>query len=225
MTFDVRAAVKVYQRYGWQNYFEAFAICRKCHVSTVFVVAHTVEGRKILNGSDLTEDIIVKDKLALNDLCKIEGYVSQKDIINRRPDPLLPADIADAFREGATCMSVECYYAAATMFRLCVDLATRPLLPDPADSFRPQPNSRQRRDLGLRLQWLFDNNCLDLSLRELAACVREDANDGAHAGNLGKDESEDLIDFTEHLLDRVIVQPMRVREAEARRQARRQAKP
>jgi hypothetical protein len=35
----------------------------------------------------------------------------------------------------------------ARMFRLCIDLVTRPLLPDPSDSSRPQPNHKQRRDL------------------------------------------------------------------------------
>ena len=59
------------------------------------------------------------------------------------------------------------------MFRLCLDLATRPLLPKPDEADKPQPNARQRRDLGLRLPWLFENGLLPRELQELAGCIRE----------------------------------------------------
>jgi hypothetical protein len=49
----------------------------------------------------------------------------------------LPANIENAFSEGAGCLSIECFNAAATMFRLCVDLATRPLLPVDGCRFEP----------------------------------------------------------------------------------------
>ena len=61
-----------------------------------------------------------------------------------------------------------CYNVAATMFRLCVDLVTSPLLPDPSDTTINQPNEKTRRDLGLRLQWMFANKLIDPALRELA---------------------------------------------------------
>jgi|ERR1700727_2702241 hypothetical protein len=107
------------------------------------------------------------------------------------------------------------------MFRLCTDLATRPLLPDRLDTGSEQPNSKTRRDLGLRLAWLFDKQLLPLNLRELAKCVREDANDGAHVGNLTKEDAEDLVDFTEALLERLFTEPERLRLAEERRNKRR----
>src|SRR5258708_6245693 len=109
------------------------------------------------------------------------------------------------------------------MFRLCVDLTTRPLLPAPEDTTTPQPNSKQRRDLGLRLTWLFDNGKLPSDLRELARCIREDANDGAHVGNLTKEDAEDLLDFTTALLERLIIitEPKKLELAEARRKDRR----
>jgi hypothetical protein len=107
------------------------------------------------------------------------------------------------------------------MFRLCVDLTTRPLLPAQEDSTTPQPNSKQRRDLGLRLVWLFDHGKLPSDLRELAKCVREDANDAAHVGNLTKEDAEDLLDFTTALLERLITEPKKLELAEARRKARR----
>jgi Domain of unknown function (DUF4145) len=100
------------------------------------------------------------------------------------------------------------------------------LLPVPDDSAQglgagPQPNSKTRRDLGLRLAWLFDNRILPSDLRELAKCIREDANDGAHVGNLTKEDAEDLLDFTTALLERLITEPKRLALAEERRRARR----
>jgi hypothetical protein len=48
---------------------------------------------------------------------------------------------------------------------------------------------------------LFENDRLPVGLRELSACIREDGNDGAHAGTLTKEDAEDLLDFTHALLD------------------------
>jgi len=78
----------------------------------------------------------------------------------------VPPNIANVFREAATCLTVECWNAAGTMFRLCVDLATRPLLPKEEVKGL---NAKTRRDLGLRLPWLFDNDKLPPGLRELSA--------------------------------------------------------
>jgi hypothetical protein len=106
-------------------------------------------------------------------------------------------------------------------FALIVDLVTRPLLPDKADTTVTQPNEKTRRDLGRRLQWMFDNKVLDPSLRELAKCIREDANDGAHVGNLSQQDAEDLLDFTTMLLERLVTEPKRLEQAEVRRKERR----
>jgi hypothetical protein len=57
------------------------------------------------------------------------------------------------------------------MFRLCLDLATRPLLPQ---EHVPGLKRRTRRDLAPRLEWLFETNRLPTALRELSSCVRED---------------------------------------------------
>ncbi len=86
------------------------------------------------------------------------------------------------------------------------------------------PNSRTRRDLGLRLPWLFDNGLLPTDLRELSTSIREDANDGAHAGTLQKAEAEDLLDFTLALLDRICTEPEKLGLAKERRKVRRQTR-
>jgi len=62
---------------------------------------------------------------------------------------------------------------------------------------------------------------LPISLKELAKCIREDANDGAHVGDLGKEEAEDLLDFTVAILERLYTEPKRLELAEARRKERR----
>jgi len=165
---------------------------------------------------------VVKFPDALNPYFRIDRYISLRDNTTQKPPEHLPSEIETAFKEGAASLSIGGNNAAATTFRLCVDLTTRPLLPAQDDSTGPQPpNSKTRRDLGLRLAWLFDNGTLPSDLRELARCIREDANDGAHVGNLTKEDAEDLLDFTTAILERLITEPKRLVLAEARRRARR----
>jgi Domain of unknown function (DUF4145) len=64
---------------------------------------------------------------------------------------------------------------------------------------------------------MFDNKLIAPALRELAKCIREDANDGAHIGNLSKEDAEDLLDFTRALLERLVTEPKRLEQAETRR--------
>lgn len=68
---------------------------------------------------------------------------------------------------------------------------------------------------------MIDAKILPESLRELSKCVREDGNDGAHAGTLVKDDAEDLLDFTSALLERIYTEPERLIIAQKRRDARR----
>ena len=151
----------------------------------------------------------------------VEGFINLRDNIDVKIPEHLPPEIENAFREGASCFAIGCYNAASTMFRLCVDLATRSLLPKESDASVVQPNSKQRRDLGLRLPWLFDQNILPTSLRELETCIHHDGNDGAHAGTLTQEDAADIQDFTTVLLKRLISEPKILEIAEARRIARR----
>jgi hypothetical protein len=81
-----------------------------------------------------------------------------------------------------------------------------------------------RRDLGLRLPWLFANGILSNDLLELSTCIREDGNDGAHQGTLTKADAEDLLDFTVSLLERLFTEPNQLRIAKERREERRSRK-
>jgi len=145
--------------------------------------------------------------------------VSQKDEAGVPPPEHVPLEIAAVFSEGATCLAVRCFNAAGTMFRLCIDLATRPLLPEGDGGGL---NARVRRDLGLRLPWLFEHGLLPGELRELSTCIREDGNDGAHQGTLRKEDTADLLNFTTSLLERLYTEPERLRLAKERRDKRRE---
>lgn len=223
ITFDVLSAVFRQQQYGWKNWYEAFCLCRGCHAPTIFLISMTIEGHQV---HDLLHDAksVVAYKDALNKLFVVERYISLRDHSSYEPPEFLNDSLSSAFSEGAACFSIACYNAAATMFRLCIDLATRPFLPEVSDGVAKQPNEKTRRDLGLRLQWLFANKLLDPSLQELASCIREDANDGAHQGNLSKEDAEDILDFTYALLDRLVTEPNRLKQAELRRAERRKPK-
>lgn len=215
ITFDLKEENLTDTKYGWQQIYEAFCVCRRCKKATIFVLSQNGQGAKEL----VQRNGLSKQTVAINRLMNIEGIVSKKDDASVAPPENLPANIEAAFREAATCQAVACYNAAATMYRLCVDLATKELLPK---AEVPNLNSKTRRDLGLRLPWLFGNNILPDALHELSSCIKEDGNDGAHAGTLTKMEAEDLLDFTSALLTRLYTEPEQLRLATLRRATRRE---
>lgn len=211
-TFDVKNAHHFDTQYDWQRWFEAFSICRNCNLSTVFVLSQ--------NKIDDTVKRVAIENLtpSVNEFMNIEGFIHIANIATARPPEHLPKEIEAAFNEGATALAVSCYNAAGTMFRLCVDLATRPKLPKEEVAGL---HAKTRRDLGLRLPWLFDNGFLPADLRELSSCIKDDGNDGAHTGTLKKTDAEDLLDFTVALLERMYTEPERLRLAKERRADRR----
>jgi hypothetical protein len=154
----------------------------------------------------------------INHMVAVIGHISVKDMNAAAPPLDLPAAIEKAWNEGARCMAVDCPNAAASMFRLCIDLATKALVP-PNDT--DGLNATIRRSLGLRLEWLFRTGRLPAALQDLSHAVKDDGNDGAHDGTLTKLDGEDLQDFTFALLDRLYSEPARIEAARLRREARR----
>ena len=214
ITFDLTQQNFLGIRHRWQRMYEAFCICRNCRKSTIFVLAEE-------SGSDwekFEKSGLSNLSVAVNRFMRIEGIVSKKDEASTLPPEHLPESVEAAFREGAICLAVGCFNAAGTMFRLCVDLSTRSLLPAVEVAGL---NTKVRRDLGLRLPWLFANNLLPEALHDLSACIKEDGNDGAHAGTLGKADAEDMLDFTSALLERLYTEPENLRLARVRREDRR----
>lgn len=217
-TSDVLGS-KIIQEIGWVIYAEAYSVCRQCNKGTIFRL-RTIDPN--FSSPDRMSKLAgVGGSLTGNKWVTIEGHVSVKDAEAMQPPEHLPANIQAVFNEGALCFAVGCNNAAGTMFRLCVDLATKALLPDPADEKRVQPNGKQRRDLGLRLPWLFEQNLLQEALHDLSSCIKEDGNDGAHAGTLTKVDVEDILDFTTVLLERLYTEPVQIQKAKDRRAERR----
>ena len=214
ITFDVGAAKIIDAQYGWQNWYETFCICRHCGRTTIFVLSERANS----DYQHIHKVGILKIDGALNNYLDVETYVSLRDQATIAPPEYIPKEIEAVFKEGATCLAVGCYNAAGTMFRLCVDLATRSML---SKEDAGGLNAKVRRDLGLRLPWLFANKLLPEAFKELSSCIKEDGNDGAHAGTLKRLDAEDLLDFTAALLERIYTEPERLRLAQERRESRR----
>ena len=214
ITFDLTRASYIKIQSDWKNWYEAFCICRGCHRATIFVLSQ----KSYEHRSFMSEEFLITSPDSINNYTDIESFICIKNMANAPSPEHLPDNIEEVFREGATCMSVGCWNAAGTMFRLCIDLATRPMLPKENTEGL---NAKIRRDLGLRLPWLFNNNLLPEDLRDLSSCIKEDGNDGAHAGNLIKEDVEDLLDFTYEFLERIYTERERLRLAKERRDSRR----
>src|SRR6267142_756244 len=144
MTFDVPGAIPTIVQYDWRIWYEVFCVCRNCDRSTTFVIA--------LKSAQFTDifrsDLPTKINGSLNDYFDIDSYISVKDFGAEPTPDHVPETVATAFREGAVSLRVGNWNAAGTMFRLAIDLTTRPMLP-PVDT--SGLNKRTRRDLGLRL--------------------------------------------------------------------------
>jgi hypothetical protein len=219
MTFDVKSQCYIGSAYGWQSGFEVFSVCRKCKRSTTFVV-HLNNG--IYSNIFSEHKQLTDTDGALNEFFDVKEFISLRHLGSRPSPEYLPQEIEESFAEAASCLSIGCWNAAGAMFRMCIDRATRSMLPEEA---LPGLNSKTRKDLGLRLPWLFATGLLPESLRELSSCIREDGNDGVHAGNLGPEDAEDLYDFTFALLERIYSEPEKLRLAKVRREVRRNTPP
>jgi hypothetical protein len=210
-TFDVLRTHLLRKAHGWQCWYEAFCVCRHCLQSTVFVLSQDADSHP------QTFDEIDPETLegSANRLLNVERSITVKDRVKHSPPDHLPEDIARAFNEASTCMAVECWNAAGTMFRLCVDLTVKPMWPEGA------PDNLKRAPLGPRLNWLFTNGHLPAALESLSSCIKDDGNDGAHEGTLTKIDAEDLLDFTTQLLEEIFTTPTKLELAKKRRTNRR----
>ncbi len=210
VTLDILAANKLPG-----DVFETFVRCRNCCLTSIFALYNT--------RSDTSPMTMVG--------LYIQSVFTKRSVVIAIPDAApvpeyTPVEIAAIFREATTCMAMGCFDASGAMFRKVLDAATRSLLPpQPANESKDHPNFvawKRRKDLALRLEWLFENDKLPKNLLELADCVREDGNDAAHASiGLSEAEARDLEDFTVVLLESVFTLPGQVEVNKARRQARR----
>lgn len=214
ISFDLTQAYIYEIRYNWQNWFESFCICRNCIRATIFILSQ----KDISDSKYLENGGLLKINGGLNNYVKVEWFVSLKDNVKNKPPEHVPNKITTIFKEGATCLSVNCFNAASTMFRLCVDLTTRDMLPN---NNQNGLNAKIGEFLSPRLTWLFNNGLLPETLKDLSTCIKNDGNDGAHRGTLEKEDAEDLLDFTYALLERIYTEPEKIRIAKQRRKIRR----
>ncbi len=197
-------------------YYELFAVCRSCKDATIFFVFSPKEsiGKAIEMLKDTKET-------SLNICFTIERFISLRDNIIHRPPNHIPDPIKAVFEEGAACFSIECWNATGAMFRTCLDLASKDKIQGVNE---PDITKHQKENMAARIDWLFEKKKLPDNLKELADCIRQDGNDGAHDGTLGKDEADDLLDFTIQILEHFYTQPAKAEESR-RRRAERKAKP
>lgn len=213
ITLDILASNTINIAYHWQLTDELFCVCRACKKASIFVVvssSHQDMQFIAQRGGFKGCGILVNEYVAL------VGFVSVKDHAGLLPPDHLPEKIKSAFEEAAKCLAIGCINAAATMFRLCVEFATEPLIPIGEDA----PNQAKVRNLGPRIDWLFENRLLPEALHELSTCITGDGNDAAHRGELTESDAEDLLDFTVALLERLYTEKERLRLAKERRDAR-----
>lgn len=213
VTFDVKSYVTL--SYGTYQPTEIFVRCRNCGSASIFLVE---------KGSATSPDLAKLNGTFANAVWDFLDYVVIIPNTQRCPDHT-PPEIASIFNEAAQCLGIGAYEAAGTMFRKVVDKATRDMLP-------PQPNDEDRnhadfiawkvrKDLKLRLEWLLEKGKLSRALEPLLENVREDGNDAAH-DRIGREEAEDLQDFTVVLLETLYTVPGQVEANRLRRLARRE---
>lgn len=220
ITFDLTQAAIIEQQNTRQNWYEAFCVCRQCSRSTIFTLAQAEYGYDYVQKTGL-----INIPGSVNRFVDIKGYISLKDLMKIEPPEHIPNDISVIFHEGATCLSLDCNNAACTMFLLCIDKATKELLPKSDVS---ELNDEIRCKLNLRLSWLFDNGYLPEVLRNLSTCIKDNNDDsynddsyhGLCHGLWFATDAEDLLDFTCILLERIYTEPERLKVAQERRDQR-----
>lgn len=214
ITFSLLAASYIHTEYDWKRTYEIFCICRNCDRGSIFIVSNSLNS----DYSEVNKVGIMNLKGSVNKYFDVRGLVTIRNFNAKKPPQHIPDDIALAFTEGAVCIVTNCWNAAASMFRLCIDLSTKSLLPE--ENIEGL-NNHIRGKLAPRLDWLFASNRLPNALEELSKCIKDDGNDAAHDGNIRREDAEDLLDFTTLLLERLYTEPERLRLAQIRRQERR----
>ncbi len=213
--FDCYGTLPLETQHGWRVFLEIYLVCRVCHRSSIFLV-YQKKSDESLTRALQQQNKIVETTGSLNDFLHFERVISVGDRNVAAPPEDLPNSLSSVIIEGNKCISVGCWNAAAAMYRLALDLATKDLLPENGEF-----SSAVRDKLAFRLEWLFNEKLLPLDLKSLAECVRQDGNDGAHDGNLTEIEAKDLQEFATEMLRRLYSEPARIKKAEDRRLERR----
>jgi hypothetical protein len=218
-THDVFSSVIVGTKYNAQRVAELACICRTCKKLSIHLVSQISIGNDSrVFGDERSLNTLSAINGSINPIARFERHITLRDRYLMEPPEHLPKYIEAIIVEANSCLSNECWNAAGAMYRLALDMSTKSLLPSEGG-----PNTTVRRSLGHRLQWLFENDRLNLDLKDLAESVQQDGNDGSHDGSLTQADAEDLKDFCYELLKRVYTIPKQIELAKQRREERRKS--
>jgi hypothetical protein len=208
MTHDVISHITWRKSDGnvWKH--EIFVQCRSCNKSAVWDGTPKA-GQNI-------EQVLGTAKTANDSFARLI-LLRPKGTTVQAPEHT-PAELKAIFDEAADCMTIGAWNAAGAMFRKVVDIISKEKM-----NAAPNPPTDKRTKFNLkpRLEWLFTNGHLPKAVEPLADAIREDGNDGVHNAPLTQADALDIQDFTVELLEAIYTLPGRLRDAEARRNARR----
>lgn len=212
-TFDIRANTFTEQFEGTWARWECFLNCRQCNRPSIGLL-------QALNFS--TDAPSKRGGEYVNAFFELIEWVFEIPHRQRCPD-YVPKDVQRVFDEAASCAAIGAWDASGTMFRKVLDVATRAITPTPDSISEPRPsNWKTYKDLRLRLDWLFEHQLLNSTLKDLSNCIHEDGNDAAHdAAGIQKPEAEDLADFSQSVLETLYTLPGQIAENRKRRDERR----
>ena len=200
--------------YDYASRYELLTVCRNCQHEITFVVSEPF---------DYEHDAVIPREPPMNmtgsleGVFDIEGILRLSDNLAIAPPEFMPRDIERTFREGIECLSINCWNAAGTMFRKCLDLTAKDKL---EKKVLEQLEKDRKNTLYHKISELFNNKVLSSDLKKIATYIRLDGNDGAHGLMLTRYDAMILLDSTVLLLGRIYTEPERIRQIDERRAER-----
>lgn len=141
---------------------------------------------------------------------------AERQIYPKRPEiaQVVPAPIAQSIREAHRCHEAGAYIACVVMCRRVLEALCAHLLPKAGGT------------LATRIEHLHKAGHLDVRMLEWATALREDGNLAAHETEyaFNKHESRALLDFSESIIEQVLVTTSKF-EAFKQQRAQRKARP
>lgn len=124
----------------------------------------------------------------------------------RRLSPAIPEELRDEFTEARACFQAKAYRASVMMARHALERTCH-------------MNGATKGTLQAKLETLEENGTISGDLTEWADLLRLTGNAGAHDDDdMSPKDAEDMLDFTEALLNQLYVLRARFDEFKARRQ-------
>lgn len=109
-----------------------------------------------------------------------------------------PENIAKIYIQGKNSFNRKEFDAATTMMRKALEMAVKPLIPDP-----------KIKKLFNKIEFLKNNGLIPVSMVEWAHAIRDIGNDGAH-DTVSKKDAHDIVYFTEMFLTYIYTLPTKI---------------